>query len=314
MKILVCEFMDEAAVASLAARRADFDVEYLPGLVDDRAALLARVGTATALIVRNRTQVDAELLASAKSLKVVGRLGVGLDNIDLPACAKVGVTVYPATGANALAVAEYVIFATMLLLRGVLSSSTAVAAGKWPRAALSSGREASGKTLGLIGLGGIGRLVASRARALGMKVIAHDPALPAEASEWRDHGVERCELDALVAASDAISLHVPLVDSTRSLFGASRIGLMKKGAVLINTSRGGIVDEAALAHALREARIGGAALDVFDREPLPAGSALADCPNLLLTPHIAGVTLESNERVSSLIATRVGDHLDNGAG
>ena len=313
MNILVSEFMDEAAVAALAARRADFAVEYLPGLVDDRAGLLARVRDAAALIVRNRTRVDAELLAAATSLKVVGRLGVGLDNIDMPACAKAGIAVYPATGANALAVAEYVIFATMLLLRGALSSSAAVAAGKWPRTALSNGREVSGKTLGLIGFGGIGRLVASRASALGMKVIAHDPALPAGAPEWREHGVERCELDALVAASDAISLHVPLVESTRGLFDAARIARMRKGAVLINTSRGGIIDEDKLAEALREAKIGGAALDVFDREPLPAGSALAECPNLLLTPHIAGVTLESNERVSSLIATLVGDHLDKGA-
>ncbi len=313
MRILVTEFMDEAAVRSLAARRAEFAVDYRPTLVDDRAALLAQVADATALIVRNRTRVDAPLLAAAGSLKVVGRLGVGLDNIDMDACQRAGVTVYPATGANALAVAEYVVFATMLLLRGVLGASPAVAAGAWPRTALSGGREAAGKTLGLVGFGAIGRLVASRARALGMHVIASDPALPADAPAWREHGVARSELDALVEASDAISLHVPLIDSTRGLFGAARIARMKKGAVLVNTARGGVVDEAALAVALREGRIAGAALDVFEREPLPAGSVLADVPNLLLTPHIAGVTVESNERVSGLIATLVGEHLERGA-
>ncbi|MGE0311207.1 MAG: NAD(P)-dependent oxidoreductase [Lautropia sp.] len=313
MRVLVTEFMDEAAVASLAARRADFTVDYRPALVDDRAALLAQVADAAALIVRNRTQVDAALLAEAPALKVVGRLGVGLDNIDTQACERAGVAVYPATGANALAVAEYVIFSTMLLLRGLLAATPAVAAGAWPRGPLSSGREASGKTLGLVGFGGIGRLVAQRARALGMRVIATDPALPADAAAWQEHGVARVELDALVGESDAISLHVPLVESTRGLFGADRIARMKRGAVLINTSRGGVVDEAALAAALREARIGGAALDVFEREPLPADSVLADVPNLLLTPHVAGVTLESNERVSAMIARLVGDHLDDGA-
>jgi len=172
MRVVISEFMDEAAVGSLARR---FDVRYDAKLVDRRDDLLAGLADADALIVRNRTQVDAALLARAPKLRVVGRLGVGLDNIDVAACAARGIEVIPATGANALAVAEYVVCTAMLLLRGAYHSSAEVAAGKWPRAALGEGRETAGKTLGVVGFGGIGRLVAKLAQGLGMKVLATDP-------------------------------------------------------------------------------------------------------------------------------------------
>lgn len=302
MRIVISEFMDDAAVADLAAR---FDVHYDKSLVDDRDALCNGLRDADALIVRNRTQVDRALLAAAPNLRVVGRLGVGLDNIDSTACAERGIDVIPATGANAQAVAEYVIASAMLLLRPAYHATAAVAAGHWPRAALSDGRELAGTTLGLIGFGGIGRLTGRLGRALGMRAIGFDPQSPPSASLWRDEDTRPCTLDEVISDADVISLHVPLTPQTRNLIDASRIATMKQGAILVNTSRGGVVDEAALATALREGRLAGAALDVFAREPLPAGSPLAGCPNLLLTPHIAGVTRESNRRVSSLVAQKV---------
>jgi (S)-sulfolactate dehydrogenase len=302
-QIVISENMDAPAVALLAR---DFGVDYRPGLVDDPQALLKALAQADAWIVRNRTQVRGEALAAATRLRVVGRLGVGLDNIDTDACRARGIEVIPATGANAEPVAEYVIGMAMILLRGAgYLSTAAVAAGRWPRQMLAQGREIAGKTLGLVGFGGIGRITARKARALGMRVVASDPALEADAPAFRDAGVEALGLDALLAASDVVSLHLPLVPATRGLIGAERLARMKPGAILVNAARGGIVDEAALARALRSGRLAGAALDVFDREPLAAGSDLADVPNLILTPHIAGVTAESNERVSALIAERV---------
>jgi (S)-sulfolactate dehydrogenase len=307
MRIIICEFMDDAAVAGLSARH---DVLYDKDLVDRRPELLTLLARADAVIVRNRTQVDGELLGAAPALKVVGRLGVGLDNIDVTACRARNVEVIPATGANALAVAEYVIGAAMFLLRGTYQATDAVGAGKWPRGPLSNGREIGGKTLGLIGFGGIGRLTGQLGRGMGMRVIAHDPQLPDTAPIWAAECTQATTMEQVLAQADVVSLHVPLTNATRGLVDSARLATMKKGAILINTARGGVVDEAAVAAALRAGALGGAALDVFTAEPLPAGSPLAGCPNLLLTPHVAGVTAESNVRVSTLIADKVAQHLD----
>lgn len=303
-RIVISEFMDAPAVEQLARR---FDVDYRPKLVDDPAALEAALPQADGWIVRNRTPVRGRLLEAAARVRVVGRLGVGLDNIDMQACGARGITVIPATGANAQSVAEYVVAAALMLLRGAYSSTRAVEAGTWPRQTLSQGREAAGKVLGLIGFGSIGRLTARKAAALDMRVMAHDPQIPAGDPAWDE--AERVELDALLRRSDVVSLHIPLTDETRGLLGRERLATMKTDAILINTARGGVVDEAALAERLREGKLGGAALDVFDREPLAGGSPLVGAPRLLLTPHIAGVTLESNERVSALIAERVAEAL-----
>ena len=302
MKIVIPEFMDERAVAQL---RAAHDVLYEPQLVDDTPRLLAAAAEADAFIVRNRTQVRGDLLAALSHCKVVGRLGVGLDNIDLPGCAARGIEVIPATGANALSVAEYVVGTALLLLRGAYASSAAVSAGQWPRNALSNGREVGGKTLGLIGFGSIGQLTARLARGLGMQVTAFDPMMDDDHPVYSQAQVRCTGLDEVIRMSDVVSLHVPLVDSTRGLFSAERINSMKPGAVLINTARGGIVDEVALAAALKSGHLGGAAIDVFATEPLPATVHFEGCPNLVLTPHIAGVTAEANERVSFMIAERV---------
>lgn len=301
-RILISEFMDESAVAQLAAK---FDVDYRPQLVDDAAALARALADAHGWIVRNRTQVRGALLEAARSVRVIGRLGVGLDNIDVEACAERGIEVIPATGANAESVAEYVLTAALVLLRGAWSSTADVAAGRWPRNALSGGREAQGKVLGVVGFGNIGRVTARKAAAFGLRVVGHDPQVPDGDPAWSLARAQPRALDALLAESDVVSLHLPLVAATRGLFGRERLARMKPGAILVNTARGGIVDEEALAALLREERLGGAALDVFATEPLAAGSALAGAPRLILTPHIAGVTAESNERVSALIAERV---------
>jgi (S)-sulfolactate dehydrogenase len=308
-KVIISEFMDEAAIA---AELAGLDVQYDPGLVDRPGDLAAAVARADALIVRNRTQVRGPLLEAARDLKVVGRLGVGLDNIDVPACRARGIAVYPATGANDGAVAEYVVATALLLLRGAYGATARVAAGTWPRNALM-GREIAGKRLGLVGFGSIARETARRAAALGMTVAAHDPFVAAGDPAWNPATgpVQSQALDALIAQSDVLSLHVPLTDQTRGLIDAAALARMPKGAILINAARGGVVDEAAVAQALRSGHLGGAALDVFDREPLDAaaGAVFADVPNLILTPHIAGVTQESNVRVSAVTAAAVRRHL-----
>jgi (S)-sulfolactate dehydrogenase len=302
MKILITEFMDERAVAQLQAQH---EVTYDPGLQKDAAKLLALAPSCDALVVRNLTQVRGDLLAALQRCKVVGRLGVGLDNIDVQGCEARGMQVIPATGANALSVAEYVICSAMLLLRGAYTSSGAVAAGQWPRAALSSGRETAGNTLGVIGFGSIGQLTTTLARGLGMQVVAFDAMMDRDHSIWQQTDARCVGLDELISTADVVTLHVPLVEGTRGLFNAQRIASMKKGAVLINTSRGHIVDMAALVAALQSGHLGGAAVDVFDTEPLPAQSAWQGCPNLLLTPHISGVSHQSNERVSFMIAQKV---------
>ncbi len=307
--IVISEFMDAAAVARLSARYA---TAYDPDLVECPAELASHLADARALIVRNRTQVRPELLDSAPALECVGRLGVGLDNIDGAACRVRGVAVYPATGANDLAVAEYVIASAMLLLRGAYRATAAVAAGEWPRQALI-GRELSGKVMGLVGYGSIARETAKRAAALGMRCIAFDPYLDADSPAWGETG--RRSLDQLLGEADVISLHVPLTDETRHMIDARAIERMGPGTIVVNAARGGVVAEAALVAALRQGKLAGAALDVFEHEPLKAdaGALFSDIPNLLVTPHIAGVTQESNVRVSDLIANKVLDHLGEGA-
>ncbi len=299
--IVISEFMDETAVAGLTA---DYDVVYDPTLVDRFDQLRAVVGTARALIVRNRTPVRGGLLDAALHLRVIGRLGVGLDNIDLVGCDARAIPVIRAGNANITAVAEYVLAGVLMLLRGAFLATSEMLAGEWPRTRLIGG-EASGKLLGLIGFGAIAREVARRAQVLGLRVIAFDPHVAAQDPVWRGLGVGPRPLSELLEQSDVVSLHVPLNDETRGLIDREALARMKHGAMLINAARGGVVDERALADALRAGTIAGALLDVFETEPLPARSHLVDAPNLILTPHIAGVTRESNARVSAMVADGV---------
>ncbi|RED12779.1 hydroxyacid dehydrogenase [Pontivivens insulae] len=297
--IVISEFMDDAAVDSL---RAEFDVHYDPTLADRQEEIPALLTGARALIVRNRTQVRGALLEAGTALNCIGRLGVGLDNIDVDACSARDIAVFPATGANDASVAEYVIGTAMVLLRGAYYGSDQVAAGSWPRQAMI-GREIGGLTLGLIGYGAIAKETASRARALGMHIIAYDPFVETATD------AEILPLEDVLSRADVVSLHVPLTDGTRNLLNTANLTLMKPDAVLINAARGGVLDEAAVADALRHGRLGGAALDVFDKEPLGAQNPFSDVPKLILTAHIAGVTEQSNVRVSALTAETVAKHL-----
>jgi (S)-sulfolactate dehydrogenase len=305
-KIVVSEFMDQAAVDWLSER---YTVHYQPDLHEQRSKLIDLLTDADGLIVRNRTQVDGDLLQRQVRLKAVGRLGVGLENIDLDTCRSLRIEVIPAIGANAAAVAEYVMCCAMQLLRPAYFSSTEVASGAWPRDRLATGREIGGKVLGIVGLGSVGRITAALAQALGMHVIAYDPTLDATNQAWDT--VRRLEdLDDVFRDADIVSLHVPLTASTKNLVDARRLGLMRQHGVLINVARGGVVDEAALARALSSGQLGGAALDVYAAEPLPPNSVLAGVPNLILTPHIAGVTAESNVRVSFFIAQQIAERIN----
>jgi len=299
--IVISEFINESALEMLSA---DFDVAYDPQLFERPQKLQRAVSDCRALIVRNRTQVTEALLEAGSDIEVVGRLGVGLDNIDMRACKSRGIRVFPATGANVVSVAEYVIAALLVLFRGAYAATPEVLTGEWPRNRYM-GLEVSGRTLGLLGFGAIGRAVASRAIALGMRVRAHDAFIEPDAPCWEKHGVAPVDMETLLADCDALSVHVPFSEQTRHIIGEQAIKSMKKGAVIINTSRGGVVEEKALAGALRKGHLRGAAVDVYETEPLPAGSHFDGVPNLILTPHIAGVTQESNQRVGTLIAERV---------
>lgn len=299
--VLVSEFMDGSALAFLENR---LSVDYAPNLFDDQQTLMQRISAVDALIVRNRTPVTRELLNHAGQLKVVGRLGVGLDNIDLDAAKQANIQVLPATGANAVAVAEYVMSALLHLRRPMTSGFQAMVGGDWPREQFIGG-EISGKTLGLIGFGQIAQIVAKRAAAFGMRIAYFDPYI--DASEHDSVATAVSSLDELLALSDSVSIHVPLTEDTHRLMNSQRLALMKSGAILINTSRGGIVDERALIHHIQTGHLGGAALDVFEHEPLDElkGARFDGIDALILTPHIAGVTHESNRRVSQVTAENV---------
>ena len=306
--IVIAEFMDKDAVDGLAA---DYDVLYDRNLVDQPGRLIEVVAGARALIVRNRTQVRGALLKACDSLVCVGRLGVGLDNIDVDACAERGIAVLPATGANSRSVAEYVIAGAMMLLRGAYLSNASMIAGKWPREALGGGREVLGSRLGLIGFGRIARDTATLAKAVGMEVVAYDPNVASDDDAWTDIGVTPASFDDVLATSDVVSLHVPLMAETRHLINAQALATMRANATLINAARGGVVDEKALAAALTDGKLGGAMLDVFEAEPLKEGSRFEGVPNLILTPHIGGLTEQANVRVSSVTAENVRRVLEN---
>lgn len=299
--VVVTEFIENSALADLSR---EFTVLYDPELVNRPEDIKLLAGDAPGLIVRNMTQVRGDVLEACHALKVIGRLGVGLDNIDMDACKARGIQVFPATGANAQAVAEYVVAAALVGLRNIWHVSERVAGGWWDRQTLIF-REVSGKMLGLIGFGMIAREVAKRARALGMRVAAYDPNLLPGDPAWTNLGVAHMDLVPLLSDSDVISVHTPLLTSTRNLVDASALALMKPDAVLINTARGGIVDEAALITALKSKKLGCAFLDVLEKEPPPANSIFRDVPNLILTPHVAGNTVESNVRVSALTVANV---------
>jgi (S)-sulfolactate dehydrogenase len=301
--IVITEFLEPQAVEALGSR---YKVHWDRELWNKRTELEKLVRDIPALIVRNRTRVDKALLDLAPKLRVVGRLGVGLDNIDVAACEARGIEVCSARGANATSVAEYAIAMAMVLLRRRAYLDThRLVAGEWPREELGKGVELAGKRLGIVGLGSVGGTTARKAHALEMRVIASDPYLPEGHENW--NLAEKVSLDDLLATSDVVTLHCPLNEETRGLIGTRELACMRRGAVLINSARGGIVDEEACAASLRRGHLGGAALDVFDDEPIraEAGKRFAGIPNVILTPHISGVTAEANHRVSFMTVESV---------
>jgi (S)-sulfolactate dehydrogenase len=305
VNIVISEFMESAAVAKLQVRHR---VLYDPQLASDLPRLAEAMADCDALVVGSRTDVSADLLSLSTEISLVGCLGPALGNVDLSACVARNITVVSAAGGNAVSVAEYVIGAILTMRRNVFGLSDEVATGQWPHAAGGAGREAKGARLGLVGYGHTARQTAQIARALGMEVMAFDPAIAADAAIWSLHGARPTDLPLLLSECDFVSLHLPLTDASRGLMGARQIALMKPGAFLINTSQGGIVDEAAVVAALRAGNLAGAAFDVFEQEPLPADSVWKDAPNAMLSPHIAGITQESSARVSEVVASKVLAH------
>lgn len=279
-------------------------VKLDPTLWRDPARLHLLLGEAEALIVRNQTRVTAELLGAAPRLRVIGRLGAGLDNIDLEAARARGITVTSARNANAMAVAEYVLAAMLHIARNLAAADASVRAGKWDRVQFG-GTELWGRTLGLVGVGEIGRRVAKRAQSFGLTVIGYDPLVGPYDFAPAEQEITLVPLDELLARADVVSLHVPLLPATRHLINAERLSQMRPHAVLINTSRGGIVDEVALLDALTGGRLYRAVLDVSEFEPLLAESPLRSCEAVILTPHVAGLTAEAQERTSRLVISDV---------
>ncbi len=291
---------EEATGEAIEALKQRWQVEQAPGLWRDPAALRERVGSVRALMVRNQTTVDAALLAAAVRLEVIGRIGVGMDNIDVPAASARGIVLCYAAEENAVSVAEHVFALLLALARKIPAADASVRWGEWERAR-HTGFELHGKTLAVLGLGRIGFRVALRARAFGMPVVAYDPLLSPSSPAVTESGAALLPLDEALAAAEVVSLHLPLTDATRGLLSAERFQVMKRGAVLINTARGALVDEAALAAALAAGHLGGAALDVREHEP-PGDSPLHGLDNVILTPHIASWTHEATARVLSTVA------------
>ncbi len=273
---------------------------------EGRAGLKRALQGAHGLIVRSRTQVDADLLETADTLEVIGRAGVGVDNIDLETATRRGIAVLNAPGGNTFSTAELTLALLLAVARRIPEADRSVREGRWERKRLR-GVQLQGKTLGVIGAGRIGTEVARRARAFGMRVVICDPYLTPDRAA--DLGLERLELDELLPTADVVTLHVPLTPATERMIGARELGRMREGAILLNAARGGLVDESALAEALRERRLAGAGLDVFEEEPLPADSPLRSVPNVVFTPHIGAATLEAQREVSREISAAVRDAL-----
>jgi D-3-phosphoglycerate dehydrogenase len=300
---------DKVSASGLQALTEDPRFEVMFPTNSGGPTLDQALSCADALIVRSATKVTKGLIEQAPKLRVIGRAGVGVDNIDLEAATARGVPVLNAPEGNTVSAAELTFALMLAAVRKVSAADRSVRSGEWTRSRFA-GIELRGKTLGLVGAGRIGGEVAKRARGFGMKVVIHDPYLTDERASRL--GAERAPLDSLIQQADVISLHVPLTDSTRGMIGAEQFDRMKTSAFLVNVSRGGVVDEEALALALHDGKVAGAALDVYAQEPLPEESPLRDAPNLVLTPHLGASTIEAQELVAGEIAEAVRSALLSG--
>jgi D-3-phosphoglycerate dehydrogenase len=301
MKVVVADKISERGVELL--RKAGWNI-----VLTTKETLGAEIADADALIVRSATKVTPELLDQAERLRVVGRAGVGVDNIDLDEATRRGVLVMSTPGGNAVSVAEHTFALLLALARQVPQLDAAIRAGRWEKSS-TAGTEVRGKTLGLIGLGRIGSEVAVRAEAFDMRVLGYDPYISEAAA--REVQVKLVPLETLLAESDFVSLHTALSPATQNLINTATLAQMKQGARLVNAARGELIDEAALAEALKSGKLAGAAVDVFVEEP-PKNSPLVGLPNLIATPHVAGSTAEAQEEVGTQVAAQVRDYLAEG--
>ncbi len=306
-RILAADGVSQKGIA-LLAESPHFEVQTSGGLKEDE--LIARIGELDALIVRSQTKVTAKALAAATRLKVIGRAGVGVDNVNVEAATERGIVVMNTPGGNTISTAEHTFSLLLSLARRIPQAHASMSAGKWDRKSFE-GTELCGKTLGIVGMGRIGGEVARRAIAFGMSVIAYDPYLVQ--SRARSLQVELADdLATLLAKADFITVHMPLTSETKNILSAATIAQCKPGVRIINCARGGLVEEAALLAALKSGQVGGAALDVYEQEPPPEDFPFRSLPNVVLTPHLGASTAEAQEGVGVEIAQAISDFLVNG--
>ena len=306
-KVLISDALSPAAVQIFKDR--GIEVDFQPALGKDKEKLAAVVGNFDGLAIRSATKVTSKVLEQARNLKVIGRAGIGVDNVDIPAATARGIIVMNTPFGNSITTAEHAISLMLALARQIPEADASTRAGKWEKNKFM-GVEIFGKTLGVVGCGNIGSIVADRATGLRMKVVAFDPFLSQERAD--DLGVEKVELDELFRRADFITLHTPLTDKTRNIINAGAIKNMKKGVRIINCARGGLVDEAALYEALKSGQVAGAAFDVFVTEPATE-NPLFHLPNVVCTPHLGAATSEAQENVALQIAEQMSDYLLRGA-
>ncbi|MDE0984412.1 MAG: phosphoglycerate dehydrogenase [Yoonia sp.] len=306
-KVLISDSLSEAAVQIFKDR--GIDVDFMPALGKDKDAFLAAIPKYDGLAIRSASKATAKIIAAATNLKVIGRAGIGTDNIDKDAASKAGIIVMNTPFGNMITTAEHAIAMMFAVARQIPEASASTHAGKWEKSKFM-GVELTGKTLGVIGAGNIGGIVCDRARALKMKVMAYDPYLGEEKAEKM--GVKKVELEELFANADFITLHVPYTEQTANILSAENIAKLKKGVRIINCARGGLVDEQALADALKSGHVAGAAFDVFAVEPA-TDSPLFNLPNVVVTPHLGAATTEAQENVALQVAEQMSDYLLTGA-
>ena len=306
-KVLISDKLSDAAVQIFKDR--GIDVDFQPDLGKDKDKLLEVIGNYDGLAIRSATKVTEKIIAAAGNLKVIGRAGIGVDNVDIPAASKKGIIVMNTPFGNSITTAEHAISMMMAVARQIPEANASTHAGKWEKSRFM-GVELTNKTLGVIGAGNIGSIVIDRAHGLRMKVVAYDPFLSEDRAT--EIGVEKVELDELLARSDFITLHVPLTDQTKNILSKENIAKLKKGVRIVNCARGGLVDEEALAEALKEGHVAGAAFDVFAVEPATE-SPLFNLPNVVVTPHLGAATTEAQENVALQVAEQMSDYLLTGA-
>ena len=304
-RVLIADKLSPAALDIFKARGVDADVKT--GLKKDE--LIAIIGDYDGMAVRSATKADKDVLAAAGKMKVIGRAGIGVDNVDIPSATAAGIVVMNTPFGNSITTAEHAIAMMFALARQVPEASASTKAGKWEKNRFM-GVELFGKTLGLVGCGNIGSIVADRANGLKMRVIAYDPFLSSERAV--EIGVEKVEFDQLLARADVITLHTPMTEKTRGILSREALAKAKKGVLIVNCARGGLVDEQALREALDSGQVGGAAFDVFTTEPATA-NPLFGAPNFIATPHLGASTLEAQENVALQVAEQMSDYLLTGA-